>query len=224
MQLRSTWLLALPLSAVGVVGMICVLALNLVREPLEPQAAKPRPWSMTLAQPDETAQTRQRQRPEPPEPVEVEVTPTQLQAAPQAVVQTEMPQLQLDIQMPNVTSTLESAIKLPGVTQPTTAVAAAGAGSALDLGSLDIQPTQKTPPRYPPEAKRRKIEGDITLGFTINQQGRAVDIEVIDGQHRRFFERDAIRTLRTWRFPVHKVNGEAVDVPNQVQVIQFRLD
>jgi len=59
---------------------------------------------------------------------------------------------------------------------------------------------QRPPPRYPPLAERRRIEGEVELEFTIAADGSVTDIEVIRAEPEGIFEREAIGALQRWRY------------------------
>jgi len=76
-------------------------------------------------------------------------------------------------------------------------------------------------PIYPPQARRDGIEGDVTLAFNINAQGRAFNIEVIESNPRGYFERSAIAALRRWRFSEASLDSKktvtlAFDLQNEM--------
>ena len=74
---------------------------------------------------------------------------------------------------------------------------------AEQLNSID--------PIYPSIAKRKGIEIDIKVNFTIDQYGKVKDIEFAQ-QRRVYYFKSAIRTaIRKWRFlPAHK-NEQAIE-------------
>jgi protein TonB len=59
---------------------------------------------------------------------------------------------------------------------------------------------QRPPPRYPPLAERRRIEGEVELEFTIAADGSVTEIAVIRAEPEGIFEREAIGALQRWRY------------------------
>ncbi|WP_416138600.1 TonB family protein [Halomonas sp. HK25] len=65
-----------------------------------------------------------------------------------------------------------------------------------------IPPTRLVPPEYPPQARRRGLEGHVELEFVILPDGRvdASTIRVTDTRPRNVFEDAARRAVARWRF------------------------
>lgn len=55
-------------------------------------------------------------------------------------------------------------------------------------------------PRYPWRAKVNDLEGFVELAFSVDEDGRVGDIEVVDAIPSGIFERAAKRALRKWKF------------------------
>ncbi|HEX5306545.1 MAG TPA: energy transducer TonB [Dyella sp.] len=77
-------------------------------------------------------------------------------------------------------------------------------------------------PRYPTQARRARTEGYVVLKFTVTAEGRTSNIEVVDSQPRRVFDRAAIDAVERWEFKPATRNGQPVDsvVTNR---INFKL-
>lgn len=72
-------------------------------------------------------------------------------------------------------------------------------------------------PRYPPLALRRQLEGEVTLQFTIQPDGRVTDPRVVSSNPSGVFDEAALVATRRWQFEAS---------PRSVQstrVIHFRL-
>ena len=87
----------------------------------------------------------------------------------------------------------------------------------------EIVPLVKIAPIYPYRARRDGIEGWVELEFTICRNGRVKNIEIVESNPRRFFDRAAKRSLSKWRFKPKIVNGIAVKRRAR-QRLNFRLD
>jgi len=70
--------------------------------------------------------------------------------------------------------------------------------------NLSIQPQYRHPPEYPLAARRRNIEGSVTLEFNVQANGQvlASSIKVLEATPSGVFEQAAKRSLSQWRFPV----------------------
>jgi protein TonB len=55
-------------------------------------------------------------------------------------------------------------------------------------------------PKYPPAAGRRRQEGQVEVGFTINPDGRVSDVQVISSDPPRVFDRAAIAAMEDWSY------------------------
>lgn len=84
--------------------------------------------------------------------------------------------------------------------------------------AFDRRPTSAPRPRYPATAKRRRIEGYVTVRFTVTRQGRVSNPQVIAAQPSGVFEQAALDAIRRWRF-----RPQPADFPGVTQKIRFSL-
>lgn len=76
--------------------------------------------------------------------------------------------------------------------------------------------------KYPPEARKKGIEGVVIVLFTVDEEGKVRDPRIVNGD-REFFNTEALRVVN--KFP-RWIPGEVDGVPSPVQVsvpIEFRL-
>ncbi len=59
---------------------------------------------------------------------------------------------------------------------------------------------KRTAPSYPRNASQRNIEGWVELSFDIDTQGKPKDIEILAAEPSGIFEREALRSVKKWRF------------------------
>ena len=77
-------------------------------------------------------------------------------------------------------------------------------GASVDIGGVgamqrdgDATPIVRIEPKYPAQAARDGKEGWVKLSFTINEVGGVEDVDVIEADPKRVFDREAKRALRT---------------------------
>lgn len=102
-------------------------------------------------------------------------------------------------------------------TTPTPSVAARSAGE-----SRNFQLVRKVEPTYPQRALRQRIEGWVELSFTVGTNGDVSNVQVVDSQPRREFDREAVRALSQWKFRARLENGKAVAATAR-QRLEFKL-
>ncbi|WP_448553901.1 TonB family protein [Thalassotalea montiporae] len=66
-------------------------------------------------------------------------------------------------------------------------------------------------PRYPSVAKRKGIELDVQVNFTIDEFGRVTNIEFEQQSKLSYFRSAIISAIEQWRFEPARANGEPVD-------------
>jgi protein TonB len=73
------------------------------------------------------------------------------------------------------------------------------------------------PPRYPLTALRRKIEGDVTVAFTIRSDGSVASPRVVAATKPGLFDQAALAAASRWRFQAGAAPTEAT------RQLRFRL-
>lgn len=66
-----------------------------------------------------------------------------------------------------------------------------------------LTPIKIISPQYPAMSKKMQHEGYVTMQFDIDASGKPINIEIIDQQPRRIFNREAIRAFKQWRYPAN---------------------
>jgi periplasmic protein TonB len=99
-------------------------------------------------------------------------------------------------------------------------------GNALIDGSgirdMGLIPLVTIPPRYPKKAKRLKKEGYVKVLLQISAHGLVRSAKVIESKPKGFFEKEALRAVKKYKFKAKVINGKAV--PNEgIQRIDFVL-
>lgn len=82
---------------------------------------------------------------------------------------------------------------------------------AFDVSDLDrrAEPVSQVSPVYPPELRKAKIEGRVTLAFVVTEDGRVEDPRV-ENSSRPEFEKPALDAVRRWRFRPGEKDGKPV--------------
>lgn len=73
------------------------------------------------------------------------------------------------------------------------------------------------PPRYPVMALRRRLEGDVTVAFTVRADGSVGDARVLSASTPEVFDEAALAAVARWRF------APGVAPQDVRRVLQFRL-
>ncbi len=164
-------------------------------------------FTMVMAEQEQDVQRRQRSVPEQPQ---VPQVPTQ---APAKAEQTAV----LDVSDLNPVMDLNLSTAMEGV-----------AVNAPQFGDFavnqQVMPLHRVEPNYPAKALQRGVEGYVILRFTIDELGKTRDIEVVDANPKRYFEREAMLALRNWKYQPKIVDGQPVIQPGQTVRLEFKLN
>ena len=88
----------------------------------------------------------------------------------------------------------------------------------------DATPIVRIEPRYPVQAARDGLQGWVKLRFSIMEDGSVDEVEVIEAEPRRVFDREAIRALRRWKYSPKVVDGKPLKQTGQQVQLDFTLD
>lgn len=88
----------------------------------------------------------------------------------------------------------------------------------------EATPIVRIEPRYPVQAARDGLQGWVRLRFSIMEDGSVDEVEVIEAEPRRVFDREAIRALRRWKYSPKVVDGKPMKQTGQVVQLDFTLD
>ncbi len=101
-------------------------------------------------------------------------------------------------------------------------VATPAPAAAPAFDSRQYQPLSKEAPDYPERALDKNIEGDCTLEYSVNTQGRVENPKVLDGCH-PLFMRPSLAAANTFRYQPRIVDGKAVVVPAVRNTFHYRI-
>ncbi|MBM7071679.1 TonB family protein [Shewanella sp. 202IG2-18] len=79
-------------------------------------------------------------------------------------------------------------------------------------------PLYRSANHYPTWAAKKGKTGYVTLEFVINKNGFVEDIEILDSEGGKSFERASIKTLKDWRYAPKFVNGEVVEAKTKIRL------
>jgi TonB family protein len=98
------------------------------------------------------------------------------------------------------------------------------ASALFTISDVDRQPQPliQLKPLYPARARMRRIEGSVTVEFTVTENGNTKDIKIITADPPKTFNRAAARAIERWRFSPAEVDGKSVQVRIR-QNIRFEL-
>jgi len=184
-----------------------VLMAYLIKTELKPpEDAELLTVQFSMVEPDDDVNLRERRLPKKPEPPKNPPPPKT-----QRVAKAERPKVQsMNLNLGKVD------------------VGLAGSGLYLgpaggNMGDGEAIPMVIINPRYPRKASMEGIEGWVKFKFTISPDGSPKDVELVDAQPRRIFERDARRAIYKWKFKPKVVDGKAVEQHNMLYTMQFKL-
>lgn len=82
------------------------------------------------------------------------------------------------------------------------------------------QPVSQSPPAYPSELRKARIEGFATVDFVVEEDGRVAEARIDKSSHPEF-EKSALDAIRKWRFRPGVREGQPVRSYNR-QTFRFR--
>lgn len=100
-------------------------------------------------------------------------------------------------------------------------LSAPGAGFMRDG---EATPIVRIEPKYPIQAARDGKEGWVRLSFTINEIGGVENVQVIEAEPKRIFDKEAKRALRKWKYKPKVVDGKPQKQPGLTVQLDFKMD
>lgn len=115
----------------------------------------------------------------------------------------------------------------PAPAEPAATLASAAPAPSVAASTApqnqDFKLIRRVNASYPSQALRSRTEGWVELAFTITENGDVTDVEVVDANPRRIFDREAARALGQWKFTPRIENGKAVSARAR-QRLEFNLN
>lgn len=110
------------------------------------------------------------------------------------------------------------------ITETKASPSASAAG--VNSPALVNQPTFATKPSpvsYPRIARRRGLEGQVTVEVWIDEKGRQIKQMLVQSSGAQVLDEAALDTIKRWRFSSHIVDGHAI--AHRVHIpVRFKLD
>lgn len=101
--------------------------------------------------------------------------------------------------------------------------AANRARAEAEAASRQYLPIAKQAPDYPQRALERHIEGECTVAYTVDTQGRVLDPQVVGNCH-PLFVKPSLAAAKRFRYQPRLVDGQAVAVANVKNTFSFRIE
>ncbi len=115
---------------------------------------------------------------------------------------------------------------LPSVLEQTPPSVGIGSTQFAMTGPSDrgATPIVRINPKYPPVAARDGLSGWVKLSFTIDEVGQVIDVQVVDAEPKRVFDKEAVRALKGWKYQPQVENGIAVKQTGMQVQLDFNLE
>jgi TonB family protein len=84
-------------------------------------------------------------------------------------------------------------------------------------------PLVRIPPEYPPRALRERIEGHVTIEFTISDEGTVRDAVVVESIPPGVFDEAALASISRWRYSPRLQDGVPVERKGVRAQIRFEM-
>lgn len=97
-------------------------------------------------------------------------------------------------------------------------------GAVISEETTQVSPVSEVAPEYPVSAFKRGHTGWAVVKYTVNEEGRAENLEIVSSEPARVFDRAAIKAIAQTRFEVTTESGQPVTVDNQFKKFVFEID
>ncbi len=92
----------------------------------------------------------------------------------------------------------------------------------FSVGGFEVE--KSVPPKYPKRAMSRSIEGWVKVEFTVAEDGKTRDLQVVESSEKlaKQFSSSAMNAVKQWRFKPRVLDGEVIAQRSETMV-QFKL-
>lgn len=207
------FLLAIPLAITLVIGLFSSMAW-MVSSGKQRVASDNTSLSFNMFMIEQETEVARRQRsvppppeaPQPPEPETPKMSTTRMQVSAASV---DTPKVEMNFSVSGLAISVPAVASVPSQT--------------VSNADKQLMPLSRVEAVYPAKAKKRRIEGYVVLKFDIDEQGRTKNIEVVEAQPERFFERSAIDAIKRWRYQPQIIDGQAQSILGYTTKIEFKM-
>ncbi len=173
------------------------------------------PFSHMVAKPTRTLELRKASIADLPPPADEPPPAPPMEAAPPPAAPPQ-PQLAEAPQQIPLSADLEVATGSGGALAGFGEVQAMAAVEAIREEAFEVEDLERgpevvsqVPPAYPPELRKARVEGTVTLALLVGEDGNVEDVRV-ENSSRAEFEKPALEAVRRWRFRPGTKEGNAV--------------
>jgi TonB family protein len=89
---------------------------------------------------------------------------------------------------------------------------ASSTSQGVSGGTLDY----RVNPKYPPEARAMRLEGEVVLAAIVTKTGRVRDVKLVKGSP--ILARAAMDAVKQWRYQPYRLNGEPQESETEIRV------
>ena len=103
-------------------------------------------------------------------------------------------------------------------------ISATGAGTDANIAPgrvAKLEPLIRFTPRYPEQARLKRIQGKVVVEFAVNADGTVERPRVLSASPRRIFEQAAMAAVKRWRYPARAADAQTVTLREE---IEFQLE
>ncbi|MEJ1960205.1 MAG: energy transducer TonB [Gammaproteobacteria bacterium] len=98
----------------------------------------------------------------------------------------------------------------------------AGSAAPPDL-STKLKRIRSADPEYPERALSQRIQGSVTVEFTVNVKGEPQDVHVVAAEPAGTFDRAALAAVKRWRYAPVVVDNVPQEVPART-IVRFQMN
>ena len=88
---------------------------------------------------------------------------------------------------------------------------------SVPAGQMQGNILNKVPPVYPPEAKKKRVQGTVVLHAEIGKDGLVKNVSAISGPE--MLQQPSVDAVKQWTYKPYLLNGEPVEVETKIMVI-----
>lgn len=139
-------------------------------------------------------------------------------------IQIQMNPLKMET-IPTMAATMPLPAAAPEPIKTTAVKTAPGTTGIYDMAVVDSPPRLKhySPPMYPPRAKGQGVEGKVFVRCAVSAGGKVLNARIIQADPVGYFEKAALKSIKTWTFIPAKFQGKKVAVHVDIP-LSFSLD